>query len=147
MRTFVKKLDIIRLDRQKLGFMDVFLGMGMIERMEEKLKFQEELAHLKRSEEVKHVQIIEIVIESFITQLLYQIRLFIIFRRKIFCERKIFNSVVSVFFLFLKMTRRARVCRAGVLYKTGIRKLKKRIPLSTIFFYVFFDTRKHYLSF
>ena len=36
--------------------------------------------------------------------------------------KKIFNSVVGVFFLFLKlpMTRRVQVCRLGILYNTGL---------------------------
>ena len=46
----------------------------------------------------------------------------IIFRRNFYLERKIFNSVIGVFFLFLKlpMTRRVQVCRDGVLYSTSI---------------------------
>ena len=43
------------------------------------------------------------------------------FRRKIF-RKEIFNSVVGAFFLFLKlpMTRRAQICRVGVLYNTCV---------------------------
>ena len=47
----------------------------------------------------------------------------IIFRRKIFFERKIFNSVVDGLFLFLKlpMTRRVQVRRVvGDLYNTCV---------------------------
>ena len=46
----------------------------------------------------------------------------VIFRRKNFFERKIFNSVVGVFFLSLKlpMTRKVQACRVGVLYKTSV---------------------------
>ena len=44
------------------------------------------------------------------------------FHSKYFFERKIFNSVVGVFFLFLKlpMTRRVQVCRVGVLYNKSV---------------------------
>ena len=46
----------------------------------------------------------------------------IIFRRKCFFERRKFNSVVGVFFLFLKlsMTRRLQVCRVGVFCNTSV---------------------------
>ena len=51
--------------------------------------------------------------------LFYRVEGIFIFRRKTFFERKIFNSVIGVFFLFLKlpMTLRVQVCRiVGVLY-------------------------------
>ena len=46
----------------------------------------------------------------------------IIFLRKNFFQRKRFNSLVDVFFLFLKlpMTRRVQVCRVRVLYDTYV---------------------------
>ena len=76
-----------------------------------------------------------------------------LFSVEIFFERKIFNSVVGVFFFVLKlpMTRRVYksaksrwclvqyVCRVSPRFRSWRRGV--RIPLSTIFFYVFSDTR------
>ena len=46
----------------------------------------------------------------------------IIFRRKSFFEKKIFNSIAVSFFFFLKlpMPRRVQIWRVGVLYKTCV---------------------------
>ena len=66
---------------------------------------------------------------------------------KFFFERKIFNSVVGVFFLFLKlpMKRRVQVCRVGFFYeykyrvspRFGSRRWLVRIPLLNIFLRLF----------
>ena len=84
-------------------------------------------------------------------------RVIVIFRRKsFFFARKIFNSVVTVFFVLkLPWTRRVQVCRdVGVLYDKCVgcqRGSEAEVvgsnPAIGHIFYVFLKTRSHVLSF